>query len=170
MEAARSVGIKASIESTDLAGWSERMDNYDFDMTWTAWGGGVFKDPEPMWHSKYADEKRQHNYPGIKIPEVDTLIDSQKEIFDVGKRNEIVKKIDQIIYKEYPYVLLWHLANTRLLYWNRFGMPDMPLGKYNGESFAVDYWWFDSEKNSQLEDAKAGNKSLPPKEQNLYWK
>ena len=170
MEAAKTVGIKASIESTDLAGWSARMDKFDFDLTWTAWGGGVFKDPEPMWLSKYADEEGQHNYPGIKNPEVDKLIESQKEIFDVAKRNEIVKKIDQLIYKEFPYVLLWHLSNTRLLYWNRFGMPDMPLGKYNGESFAVDYWWLDSAKNLELENAKNNNTKLSPKEPNIYWK
>jgi microcin C transport system substrate-binding protein len=170
MEAAKNVGIKASIESTDLAGWSARIDKFDFDLTWTAWGGGVFKDPEPMWLSKYADEEGQHNIPGIKNEAVDKLIEEQRDLFDVNKRNEIVKKIDQIIYKEYPYVLLWHLANTRLLYWNRFGMPEMPLGKYNGESFAVDYWWIDPKLNNELEAAQTGNTSLPLKEPNIYWK
>ncbi len=170
MESAKNIGIKASIESTDLAGWSARIDKFDFDLTWTAWGGGVFKDPEPMWYSKYADEEGQHNIPGIKNKEVDKLIEEQKDIFDVSKRNDIVKKIDQIIYKEYPYVLLWHLANTRLLYWNRFGMPDLPLGKYNGESFAVDYWWFDANKNAELEKAILENKELDKKEPNVYLK
>jgi len=170
MEAAKNIGIKASIESTDLAGWSARIDKFDFDLTWTAWGGGVFKDPEPMWFSKYADEEGQHNIPGIKNKEVDRLIEQQKDIFDVAKRNEIVKKVDQIIYKEYPYVLLWHLANTRLLYWNRFGMPEKPLGKYNGESFAVDYWWLDSNKNADLDKAISENKELEKKEPNIYWK
>jgi microcin C transport system substrate-binding protein len=170
MESAKNIGIKASIESTDLAGWSARIDKFDFDLTWTAWGGGVFKDPEPMWFSKYADEEGQHNIPGIKNKEVDKLIEQQKDIFDVAKRNEIVKKVDQIIYKEYPYVLLWHLANSRLLYWNRFGMPEKPLGKYNGESFAVDYWWLDPNKNAELEKAISENKELEKKEPNIYWK
>ena len=170
MESAKNIGIKASIESTDLAGWSARIDKFDFDLTWTAWGGGVFKDPEPMWFSKYADEEGQHNISGIKNKEVDKLIEQQKDIFDVAKRNDIVKKVDQIIYKEYPYVLLWHLANTRLLYWNRFGMPEKPLGKYNGESFAVDYWWLDTNKNAELEKAISENKDLEKKEPNIYWK
>ena len=170
MESAKNIGIKASIESTDLAGWSARIDKFDFDLTWTAWGGGVFKDPEPMWFSKYADEEGQHNISGIKNKEVDKLIEQQKDIFDVAKRNDIVKKVDQIIYKEYPYVLLWHLANTRLLYWNRFGMPEKPLGKYNGESFAVDYWWLDTNKNAELEKAISENKDLEKKEPNNYWK
>jgi microcin C transport system substrate-binding protein len=170
MEIAKEVGIKSSLETTDLAAWSARMDKFDFDITWAAWGGGIFKDPEPMWHSKYADGEGHHNYAGLKIPEVDKFIDSQKELFDANKRHEIVRKIDQIIYKEYPYILLWHLANTRLIYWNRFGMPENPLGKYNGESFAVDYWWFDKQKNDELENAIKSGSSLPDYSKNLNWK
>ena len=52
--------------------------NSDFDLTWAAWGGGVFKDPEPMWFAKYADEKGQNNLAGIKNKEVDALIEKQK--------------------------------------------------------------------------------------------
>lgn len=170
MEIAKEIGIKASIETTDLAAWSARMDKYDFDLTWTAWGGGIFKDPEPMWYSKYADEEGQHNIAGLKLPEVDSLIESQKDIFDVKKRHDIVKKIDQIIYKEHPYVLLWHLENTRLIYWNRFGMPTNPLGKYNSESFAVDYWWYDKEKDNKLEKAMKENSSLESYQSDVIWK
>ncbi|MBK9498804.1 MAG: ABC transporter substrate-binding protein [Leptospiraceae bacterium] len=169
MEAAKQLGIKANIETTDLAAWSARKDNYDFDLTWAAWGGGVFKDPEPMWFAKYADEKGQNNLAGIKNKEVDALIEKQKSEFSLAKRNEIVKKIDTIIYKEYPYVLLWHLTNTRLMYWNKFGMPDMPLGRYGTEDYATDFWWFDSKKNEELEKAIKDNVALPvsPKEVKL---
>lgn len=170
MEVAKELGIKVKIENTDLAGWSARMDKFDFMLTWCAWGGGIFKDPEPMWHSKYADQEMQHNYPGLKIKEVDELIEKQKTIFDVEKRHAIVKQIDQIIYKQYPYVLLWHLPSTRLLYWNKFGMPKNPLGRYGGESFATDYWWFDPEKNAQLEKAIKEKQSLSKVPSEVYWK
>lgn len=161
MESAKKVGIIAELESTDLAGWSARMDKFDFDLTWTAWGGGVFKDPEPMWHSKYAKEEGQHNYPGVEIPAVDALIEKQKTIFDIEERNRIVKEIDRIIYTEYPYVLLWHLDNTRLMFWNRFGMPENPLGLYGGESFALEYWWFDENRNKALMQAYENKTALP---------
>ena len=166
MEAAKQLGIKASIETTDLAAWSARIDKFDFDLTWAAWGSGVFKDPEPMWFSKYADENGQHNLAGIKNKEVDALIEKQKSEFSLAKRNTMVKKIDTIIYKEYPYVLLWHLANIRLMYWNKFGMPEMPLGRYGTEDYATDYWWFDAKKNEELEKAMKDNTALPasPKE------
>lgn len=170
MEVAKELGIKVKIENTDLAGWSARMDKFDFMLTWCAWGGGIFKDPEPMWHSKYADQEMQHNYPGLKIKEVDELIEKQKTIFDVEKRHAIVKQIDQIIYKQYPYVLLWHLPSTRLLYWNKFGMPKNPLGRYGGESFATDYWWYDAQKHGELEKAIQEKKALPQIEKEIHWK
>lgn len=79
------MGIDANIETTDLAAWSARVDKYDFDMTWAAWGSGVFKDPEAQWHSKYASEEGQPNLPGLKIPAVDALIEKQKAEFDLNK-------------------------------------------------------------------------------------
>lgn len=81
LEKAKEVGIRASIDTLDLAAWSERVDKYDFDMTWAAWGSGIFKDPESQWLSKYADEAGQPNLPGLKIDEVDKLIENKNGIF-----------------------------------------------------------------------------------------
>lgn len=137
----------------DLASWSERVDKYDFDMTWAAWGSGVFKDPESQWYSKYADEPGQPNLPGLKIPSVDKLIEKQKSEFSLNARNQILKEIDKIVYKEYPYVLLWHLPSVRLLYWQKYKHPTLPLGRYGDESFSSDYWWYDEEMDKRLTNA-----------------
>ncbi|MDF3821304.1 extracellular solute-binding protein [Leptospira sp. 96542] len=158
LEKAKEVGIRASIDTLDLAAWSERVDKYDFDMTWAAWGSGIFKDPESQWYSKYADEVGQPNLPGFKNVTVDKLIEKQKLEFSLSTRNQILKEIDRIVYKEYPYVLLWHLPSTRLLYWQKYGIPDHPLGKYGDESFSTDYWWYDNEKDKRL-NAAISNKS-----------
>ncbi len=153
LEKAKEVGIRASIDTMDLASWSERVDKYDFDMTWAAWGSGVFKDPESQWYSKYADEPGQPNLPGLKIPSVDKLIQKQKSEFSLNTRNQILKELDQIVYKEYPYVLLWHLPSVRLLYWQKYKHPSLPLGKYGDESFSSDYWWYDEDMDKRLTNA-----------------
>lgn len=153
LEKAKEVGIRASIETLDLAAWSERVDKYDFDMTWAAWGSGIFKDPESQWYSKFADEEGQPNLPGLKIPAVDRLVEKQKTEFSVKKRNEMLKELDRIVFAEYPYVLLWHLPSTRLLYWQRYGITELPLGKYGDEGFAFDYWYYDAEKDKRLLEA-----------------
>ena len=169
LEKAKALGIQARIEVTDLAEWSSRIDSYNFDMTWVAWGGSVFKDPEAQWHSRYARENGQPNLAGIMIPAVDGLVEKQKSVFDVKLRNEIVKKIDQIVYQEFPYVLLWHISNTRLLYWRKFGMPEQPLGKYGSENFALDYWWFDDARQQQLKKAVASGTKLSQYPPQIHW-
>ena len=65
----------------------------------------LFDDPEQLWHSKHAEEIGGSNLPGYKNPEVDRLIDSLPPIFDAAKRNQIIKQIDSIIYRDMPYVL-----------------------------------------------------------------
>ncbi|NLF92591.1 MAG: hypothetical protein GX564_01785, partial [Oligosphaeraceae bacterium] len=54
---------------------------------------------------------------------MDALIEKQKTIFEVAERHAIVREIDAIIFAEHPYALLWNLNYTRLLYWNKFGVP-----------------------------------------------
>lgn len=170
LEKARYVGIDASIETTDLAAWSARIDKYDFDMTWASWGSGVFKDPEAQWLSKYADEEGQPNLPGFKNSKVDSIILKQKTEFNIHKRNSLLKELDQIVYKEYPYVLLWHVDNNRLLFWRKFGIPDNPLGKYGDESFASDYWYYDEKKAAELSEAMKAKVTLPDYPPEIFWK
>ena len=160
LERAKELGIAASIETTDLAAWSQRIDSYDFDMTWAAWGSGINKDPEPQWSSEFVKDKGGQNLPGLSLPQVDALVQKQKTEFDWNKRNGILKEIDVLIYREYPYVLLWHLDNTRILYWRKFGFPKNPLGKYGTESFAYDYWYFDSEKAKTLKSTIDSDKPM----------
>ncbi len=160
----KDVGIELEIDRKDWAAWAKDMDEFNFQMTWAAWGAGVFKDPEGMWSSKEADRKSGNNYTGFKNKEVDRLIEMQKSIFDISKRNEIYRKIDQMIYKEYPNVLLWNINYTRLLYWNKFGTPDTILSKYGNESSAYWYWWIDEDSEADLKDAMKNKTPLPEKE------
>ncbi len=138
-------------------------------MTWAAWGSGIFKDPESMWSSKEADRKAGNNITGFKNPLVDKLIEKQKAVFDITKRNEIYRQIDQIIHNTYSYVLLWNINYTRLLYWNKFGTPNTVLSKYGNESSAYWYWWLDEDSKADLQDAVKNKGFLPPKKSLIYF-
>ena len=158
-EALKDVGIKMIIDQKDWAAWSKDMDRFNFDMTWAAWGAGLFKDPEPMWSAKEANRPGGSNITGFADPRVDALIEKQKTIFKVAERHEICRQIDQIVYRQFPYVLLWNINYVRLLYWNRFGMPDTVLGKYSMED--TGYWWYDEDSALELEEAMKQGDPLP---------
>ena len=159
----KDAGIEMVIDKKDWASWARDMEEFNYQMTWASWSSGVFKDPESMWASSEADRKSGNNITGFKNKTVDELIEKQKTIFDIARRNDICRQIDQIIYKQYPYVLLWNIDYTRLLYWNKFGMPPTVLSKYGDESSALWYWWVDEDSAAALDDAVRMDSLLPPK-------
>jgi microcin C transport system substrate-binding protein len=139
------------------------MEEFNFQMTWAAWSSGLFKDPESMWLSAEADRPSGNNITGFKNKTVDALIEKQKTIFNIEERNTICRTIDALIVEACPYVLLWNIDYTRLLYWNKFGMPETVLSKFGDESSAVWYWWLDPDAEAALGDAVKMKLPLPPK-------
>ncbi len=157
----RDVGIQLQVERKDVAAWFRDMDAFNFDMTWAAWGSGMYKDPESLWHSREAERPSGNNITGFRDERVDALIEAQKTEFDVAKRHAICREIDKILTEQCPYVLLWNSSTTRILYWNRFGVPETVLSKFGSESAAMAYWWFDPDSDADLRDAMRIGRSLP---------
>ncbi len=157
----KDAGIELVVDKKDWAAWTKDMDEYNFDMTWASWSAGLFKDPESMWASKEAARPSGQNITGYGNAEVDALIDAQRTEFDVQKRHDIVRRIDAILAKDIPYVLLWNKRGTRLLWWNKFGMPDAPLGKYGDERSVHTYWWCDPDAAADLSHAMETGRALP---------
>ncbi|MBT3191303.1 MAG: ABC transporter substrate-binding protein [Verrucomicrobia bacterium] len=161
-EALQNAGIQLSIERKDWAAWAKSMDTFDFEMTWAAWGAGLFKNPESMWHSAEANRPSGNNITGFEHEIVDALIEKQKTEFDVSRRHADCRKIDAIIAQSCPYALLWNLNYTRLLYWNKFGVPPTVLSKYGDASASLWYWWYDEDSAADLEDSMQTDSPLPP--------
>jgi microcin C transport system substrate-binding protein len=162
-EVLKNVGIDLSIQQTDWAGWTREMNEYNFDMTWAAWGASIFNDPEGSWHSKWVKEPSGNNITGFANAEVDALIDGMREEFDAEKRNQTIRKIDQILTAEMPYVLLWNRSHHRLLYWNKFGTPDHVLGAIDDEAAAKRFFWLDPDQEADLQAAMEAKLPLPPR-------
>ena len=157
----KDVGITLNIDRKDWAAWTKDMDQFNYDMTWAAWGAGLFKDPESMWHSREADRPSGNNITGFKNEQVDALIERQTSIFDVRERNAILREIDSLIAREVPYVLLWNINYTRLLYWNKFGTPPQVLSKFGDERSAYGLWWYDEDAADDLRTAMEEERALP---------
>ncbi len=157
----KDVGIEMDLVQKDWSAWMKDMDEFNFDMTWAAWGGSVWRDPEYQWSSAEAERPASQNITGFKNERVDELIARQRTEFDLEKRNEILREIDGILVKEFPYVLLWNINYTRLLYWNKFGMPSTVLGKYGDERAAYSLWWFDEDSNESLSQSMSEGLPLP---------
>lgn len=159
--ALKSVGVKMNIVRKDFANWMKDMDEFNYQMTWAAMGASVFRNPELLWLSGEADRKQSGNYPGFKSEEVDRLIAAEKSMMSIAERNDVYRKIDKLITDQHPYAFLWNISAKRLIYWNKFGMPDTVLSRYSNEEGVLTYWWYDSDKAEELDIAKSKNGFLP---------
>jgi microcin C transport system substrate-binding protein len=154
LEDLKKSGVDAKLEQMSQSTISKRIDNHDFDLYWANWGASRLRDPEASWHSKTAREVASNNYPGVSDKEIDALIEQQKTEMDLGRRNEILRKIDARLVAIVPYVLMWQSDNTRLLYWNRFGTPKYLLDKFNREDAIIPYWFLDARKDEAIKAKK----------------
>lgn len=155
------VGIGLETERKDWAAWARDMDAYNFEMTWAAWSAGLHKDPEGMWSSAQASASGGNNITGFGDPRVDELIERQKTEFSLSVRNGICREIDGIIAAAVPYILLWNTDATKLLWWNKFGVPETVLSKYGSYDDALVYWWYDADADEALRDAQVRGLTLP---------
>jgi microcin C transport system substrate-binding protein len=161
LEDLKKVGISAKIDVMSWSTWLKRMDTYEFDMGWAAWGAARLRDPESMWHGRTADQPSSNNVAGVKDKIVDSLIELQKTEMDLDKRNEINKKIDNRLIDIMPYLLMWDQDSKWVLYWNKFGTPKYVYSKFEDEDCITTYWYQDPAKTKALEDAMKSGKDLP---------
>ncbi len=161
LEDLKQVGIDARIDQISGSTLSKRVDEHDFDLFWTAFGASRLRDPEATWLSSAADQIASNNIPGVKDGVVDSLIGAQKTEMDLGKRNDILRRLDARLTSLVPFVLLWQADHTRLLYWNKFGMPKYVLSKFDREDCIPTYWFVDPAKEKALASAMDKNQPLP---------
>ncbi len=154
-------GVTMKIERKDFAGWMRDMDEYNFDMTWAAWGAGIFRMPETMWHSKSGRERGGNNIVGFSNAEVDRLIEKEKLMMSGPQRERAYRAMDALIAEEVPYVLLWNTDERRLVSWNKFGSPASILGRYGYEESVLSYWWYDIDRAEELREAISKDTCLP---------
>ncbi|HYH01996.1 MAG TPA: ABC transporter substrate-binding protein, partial [Bacillota bacterium] len=166
----RRAGVKVNLKLLSWPTLLKQMSEYKFDAAVMAWGATLFDDPEQLWHSKHINEVNGSNLSGYKNPKVDQLIDSLSPVFDVAKRQNIIRQIDSIVYQDVPYALLWGKNYTRVLYKNIFTMPKTVFSKYgDDESNIIAYWRIDPVKVKRYNEAVKRKKSLPGAPINVFY-
>lgn len=154
-------GIKMNIERKDFASWMRDMDSFNFDMTWQSWGASLIRTPEIMWLSAEADRAGSNNTVGFKSAEVDRVIKAEKSMTSMRERIRAYRRIDSLVAAECPYAFLWQSDSTRILYWNKFGMPESVFSRFGDEASIFTYWWYDVDKARELKEAVADGTFLP---------
>lgn len=140
-ESAKKAGVEVKLQLLDReTRWSNAMD-HKFEITSQPWGAILFPNPVTSWHSSQANDTGSNNFIGFGNEKIDALIDQYDAEFDLSKRTELLRQLDAEVYNLHPYILDWYLPNERMFYWNKFGMPDTILRKYDEWDDVFALWW-----------------------------
>lgn len=154
-------GIKINLKLIDPRTLMKKVDERNFTLHFQSWGALLFPNPISSWSSKLADKLHNNNITGFKDKRVDKLCEEYDITFDRKKQKELIRKIDSIIFRHHPYALAWFANFTRILYYNKFGHPKTYFSKYGDYRDLKTLWWFEPEKEKELEEAVKNGKKLP---------
>lgn len=150
------LGIKANVRTVDTAQYQAMMNAFDFDMVVNVWGQSLSPGNEQRsyWGSSSAEQKGSMNYAGIKNPAIDAMIE---EVISANSREDLtaaVRALDRLLLHGYYVIPNWHTKETRIAYWDKFGMPDtIPL-----QGVQLMSWWIDKDKQAKINNYLSRNK------------
>lgn len=142
------LGIEMSIRLVDTSQYQQRTATYDFDAMFYLWDPSLSPGNEQAfyWGSDAATREGTRNYPGIRVPAIDTLIGRISDAPDRESLVAAVRAMDRVLQWGHYVVPLFHLKTDRVAYWRRFGMPaEPPL-----YGFRLETWWHDAAKAANL--------------------
>ena len=138
----KKIGIEASYRTIDPALYTDKLNNFDFDMCVFVFGQSQSPGNEQInfWHSKAADRKGSRNLPGIQDEAVDNLIDKIIYAEDREALTAAAKALDRVLWYGYYVVPNWYLSGHRLAYHNKFNIPATLPTYYDHMSFVMTWW------------------------------
>ena len=161
-ESCRKVGVEVKLSLVTPEALFKSVLERTYQVASMAWGAILYPNPRSSWSSAMADKEGSNNITGFKSPEVDALIQEYDAEFDQEKRNEILRQLDKLIYDQVPYALAWYNPCERIMYWNKFGMPDYGLPRYGEYESAFIYWWYDADKAERLKQTRKSGDEMGP--------
>lgn len=106
-------GIAVEMVATDVAGWNQRLNEWDFDMSTTyvyQYGDPALGVARNYISSQIAKGSPFNNVEGYSNPEVDALFAAGQAEIDPLKRAAIYKEVQQLLVEEVPVAWLHELT------------------------------------------------------------
>lgn len=151
-QALQRLGITMTMRAVDSAQYVNRLRAFEYDVVYTGWGqsNSPGNEQRSYFSSAAADSPAGRNWPGIKDPAVDALVDA---IIAAPNRAELVaatRALDRVLTWGHYIVPTFGLNADRIAWWDKFGMPaKVPK---NGVDFLA--WWIDPAKAEKLRAAR----------------
>ena len=145
------LGIEANIRMIDRTGYYNRRRKADYDAVLV--GGGI--EVPPSWDlrpSFHSSSTLYLNASGLNDPAVDAMVEAALSATHLDQFVSACRALDRVLLWNYYQFPLDALGDTRIVYWNKFGRPDLPEEMYVAPF--PDGWWFDEEKAARMRSPK----------------
>jgi microcin C transport system substrate-binding protein len=148
------LGIIARIRLVDTSQYVNRTRKFDFDMMVMVFSQSESPgiEQEDYWGSKVADTEDSRNIIGIKNPVIDDLI---QNVINAKSREDLIKQtriLDRVLLHHHYVIPQWYKPSSRIVYWNKFGIPQISAKYDQQHNIGIYTWWYDEEKAQQLEN------------------
>jgi peptide/nickel transport system substrate-binding protein len=133
------LGIGVRIRQVDTAQYWSRLKTYDFDMIQWTWSASLSPGNEQLnrWSSRAAEIEGSLNYPGVKNPAADALIEALLAARGQEDFTAAVRAFDRVLMSGDYVVPLYFLPKVWVAHWSHLRFPaTAPLGGYD-----LDTWW-----------------------------
>ncbi len=141
------LGIQADIRMIDGTGYFNRRRNADYDAILV---GGRMRVP-PGWQLRpffHSSSTLYLNASRINHPAVDALVEAALSATNLDEYVSACRALDRVLLWNYYQFPLDARGDTRIVYWDKFGRPDLPEEMYVAPF--PDGWWFDEEKAARI--------------------
>ncbi len=141
------LGIQADIRMIDGTGYFNRRRNADYDAILV---GGRMRVP-PGWQLRpffHSSSTLYLNASRINHPAVDALVEAALSATNLDEYVSACRALDRVLLWNYYQFPLDARGDTRIVYWDKFGRPDLPEEMYVAPF--PDGWWFDVEKAARI--------------------
>ncbi len=146
-QALERIGVFANVETIDSAQYNERIDNFDFDMTYTTRGLSLSPGNEQLayWGMEAAEINGSRNIAGIKVPAIDAMV--QKMLTSENREDYVaaVKALDRMLMAGRYVVPIWHSPISRLAHDKKMKRPDVVPAYGDWPGYLPDVWWVEEE-------------------------
>ncbi len=126
----KQIGVKANVESVDSDSLTAAMTpTGDYDLV--VWGWGPDPDPDFILSVLTTDQFVDGGWSdsGYHNPEYDQLYLDQQKAIDKTERQQIIWKMQEMVFNDRPYIVLWYEKLLQAYRSDRFtGFIESPLG------------------------------------------
>jgi microcin C transport system substrate-binding protein len=142
--ALRHLGIQATVHALDEPHFSQRRNQFDFDMIATQWPAedSPGLDQRALWGTAAAEQPGSFNWIGIKNPAIDQTIETLATSPDRKTLTTRVHVLDRLLLWGDYLIPLWYMPADHVAIWDKFGMPTV-TPEQGAQLLA---WWIDPRK------------------------